>query len=394
MWRENCDVDLDVHIRPVSVPAPGGRRELDEVIGRIASTPLDRGRPLWEIHVAEGLEGGRVALITKIHHALADGLATANLLALAVEAPAEDPPLERDLAGADPEPTTREILRQALLDHATQARALPGLVGRTASGIRRLRTQRPATPSTSADVLKPPRTFLNRAVSSERSFSTLSLPLAEAKALGKELGITLNDVVLGVATGVMRHLLLEHDGHADSPIVASIAVGTDTSTRRITGNRIGALLVSLPVQLEDPADRFREASRAAQVAKEQYRLLGPELMQDWLEYVPPKPFERYSQRVSRLRQADTAPPRMNVVVSNVPGPRERLSIAGLPLSSFYSVGPLWEGCGLNMTVWSYVDQLNVTVLADRALLPGAHVVTELFLESFQEARLLADLPSG
>jgi len=289
MWLQNCEVDLDRHIRPVTVPAPGGRRELDQVIGEITSTPLDRSRPLWEIHVADGLAGNRVALVTKIHHALADGLATANLLARAVEHHSEEVLAEDEMSRPDPVPTTAQILRQAVADHGRQLAALPGLVGRTAAGVRRLRAEPPQRPLTTANVLRPVRTFLNRAVSAERSFGTLSLPLPQAKAISKKLGITLNDTILGVAAGAMRELLLQAEGRADDPLVASVPVGTDMSAERISGNRMGVMLASLPVQLTDPLDRCREASRAARVAKEQNRLLGPELMQDWLEYVHPGP---------------------------------------------------------------------------------------------------------
>jgi diacylglycerol O-acyltransferase len=386
MWLENCDLDLTYHIRPVAVPAPGGRRELDQVISEITSTPLDRAKPLWEIHVAAGLAGDRVALITKIHHALADGMATANLLARAVEHHSDEVLAEREMSRPDPMPSGAQILRQAAADHGRQLKALPGLIGDTAAGVRRLRTQRPARPASSANVLRPVRTFLNRAISAERSFATLSLPLAEAKAVGKRLEITLNDTILGIAAGAMRDVLLQVEGQANDPLVASVPVGTDSSLSRISGNKIGAMLVSVPVQLTDPVERCREAGRAAAVAKQQNRLLGPELMQNWLEYVPPKPFEWYSHRVSRRREADKARVQMNLVVSNVPGPREQLFIAGLPLGEFYSVGPLWEGCGLNMTIWSYVDQLNVSVLADRAILPEAHVITDAYGRAFEELR--------
>jgi diacylglycerol O-acyltransferase len=394
MWLENSEVDLEYHIRPVSVPAPGGRRELDQVIGTITSTPLDRSRPLWEIHVAEGLEGGRVALVTKIHHALADGLASANLLARAVEHHSDEVLAEREMTRPDPVPTTGQVLRQAALDHGSQLRALPGLIGRTAAGVRRLRADPPPRPPTSAKVLRPVRTFLNRAISGQRSFATVSLPLPEAKAVSKSLGITLNDTILGLAAGTMRELLLRVEGRADDPLVASVPTSTDTSAERISGNKIGAMLVSLPTQLTDPVERCQAASQAAQVAKEQNRLLGPELMQEWLAYVPPKPFERYSRYVSRRGRADRAAVRMNVVVSNVPGPREQVFVSGLPLSEFYSVGPLWEGCGLNITIWSYVDQLNMSVLADREILPEPHLVTEAFCRAFDELRHAVGLPGA
>ena len=138
MWLEDCDVDLDYHLRRVHVPSPGGRRALDDVISRVASTPLDRSRPLWEFHFAEGLEGDRYALIGKVHHALADGVASVNLLARAMDIVGDDQN-ERDLdAPADP-PSDGALLAEAGRDHVRQLRVLPGLLTAAAGGFARVR---------------------------------------------------------------------------------------------------------------------------------------------------------------------------------------------------------------------------------------------------------------
>ena len=142
MWLENCDVDLDYHLHRVQVPAPGGRRELDAVVGEVASTPLDRSRPLWEFHVAEGLSGGRFALIGKIHHALADGVASVNLLARAMDLK-DAPTDEQDNDEAGVTPTTASLLRAAGRDHIRQIAELPGLVSDAAKGFSRVRTAHP-----------------------------------------------------------------------------------------------------------------------------------------------------------------------------------------------------------------------------------------------------------
>src|SRR6201996_1082121 len=138
MWQEDCEVDLDYHLRKVHVPAPAGRTELDQVIGEVASTPLDRSRPLWEFHFAEGLAGGRSALIGKVHHALADGIASVNLLARAMDL--EDGPTdERDIDAAGVIPTTGDLLRAAGRDHVRQIAELPGLLRDATIGFTRVR---------------------------------------------------------------------------------------------------------------------------------------------------------------------------------------------------------------------------------------------------------------
>src|SRR5690242_21040863 len=138
MWRENCEVDLDYHVRPYRVDAPGGRRQLDEAVGRIASTPLDRSKPLWEMYFIEGLANGRIAVLGKIHHALADGVALANLLARGMDLQ-EGPQGDRDSYATEPAPTRGELMRSAFADHVRQIRRFPSVMRYTADGMRRVR---------------------------------------------------------------------------------------------------------------------------------------------------------------------------------------------------------------------------------------------------------------
>lgn len=197
MWLQNCDVDVDYHIRRVQVPAPGDRRELDRVIGDIASTPLDRHRPLWEFHFAEGLARGRCALIGKVHHALADGVASANLLARAMDqdgpSPSEPITTERCLP-----PSSSELLRAAGRDHLQQLAEMPGVVRQAVSGYRSLR-RRSRERGEQPDVARPlraPATFLNHVVSPARTYASETLPLKDAKHAAKHLQVTINDIVL------------------------------------------------------------------------------------------------------------------------------------------------------------------------------------------------------
>src|ERR1700757_2045790 len=211
MWVQNADIDLDYRLRRVRVPAPGGRRELDQVIGEVASTPLDRGRPLWEFHFAEGLAGDRFALIGKVHHALADGVASANLLARAMDL-SDATTDERDNDEAGVTPSTGDLLRAAARDHARQVAGLPALIRDAAVGLTRLRRrsrERGPHPDL-AEAFDAPPTFLNHVVSPRRRSASAPLPLADLKATAKALRMTLNDVVLTMAAGGLRKLLLAY----------------------------------------------------------------------------------------------------------------------------------------------------------------------------------------
>ncbi|KUI28742.1 diacylglycerol O-acyltransferase [Mycobacterium sp. IS-1742] len=383
VWRENVDIDFGYHVRQVRVPGPGGRRELDDLIGRIAGTALDRTRPLWELYYAEGLARNRVAVIGKVHHALADGVASANLMARAMEWPEADPGAGPD--GTVSPPSTAQLVLGAARDHARKLTELPAVVREGVQGIHRLRRrsrQRRENPDL-ARQFDPPPTFLNHKVSPNRSFASATLSLAEAKETSRHLGVTLNDLVLATAAGALRELLLAYDGRADAPIIASVPAATDTSRDRITGNALSTMLVSLPVHVDDPLEQVRLSSLAAGIAKENHDLLGPGTVGRWLEYVPPTALRTVFGWTSR-RQAPNA--LFNLIVSNVPGPRRRGRIAGAVVSEIYSVGPLAAGSAMNMTVWSYVDQLNVSVLSDGETLADTHEATDAVVRSFARIR--------
>jgi diacylglycerol O-acyltransferase / wax synthase len=383
MWQENCEVDLDYHLRRVRIPAPGGRRELDRVIGEVASTPLDRSHPLWEFHFAEGLSGGRFALIGKVHHALADGIASVNLLARAMDL--EDGVTdERDNDEAGVAASAADLLRAAARDHARQVADLPRLLKDAAVGLTRVRRrsrERGRHPDM-ADAFNAPPTFLNHVVSPQRRFASATLPMADIKATAKALGITINDLILTTAAGGLRKLLLAYDGAADRPIIASVPTATDKSDR-ITGNEISGLMISLPVHVVDPTERARLVALATRIAKEDHEILGPQLYGRMMAYLPtaiaPAAFKWLGRR-------DAPNKLMNVAVSSVVGPRERGHFGGAAVSEIYSTGVLSPGAPVNITVWSYVDQLGVAVLTDDKTFNDPHEATDALSAAFAELR--------
>jgi diacylglycerol O-acyltransferase / wax synthase len=390
MWLENCEVDLDYHLRAVRVPAPGGRRELDQVVGEIASRPLDRTRPLWEFYFADGLAGDRVAIIGKVHHALADGVASANLMARALDTSA---PEEREPDIADQPPSPGYLLRAARRDHLRQLAELPQLIRETGAGVARVRrrAQERGEQHAFARRFHAPATFLNHVTPPARRFATATLSLTDFKQTGKHLGVTINDLVLSTASGALRELMLRYDGRADRPLVASVPVSVSTSPHRLSGNEVSGISVSLPVNVGDPLKRVRLTRMSAQIVKEELQLLGPSLIPRWAAYLPPAvapPAFRYlAGRDSRHRA-------LNVTISNVAGPREQIRLAGAVLSEIYSVGPLVSGAGMNITVWSYADQLNVSVLTDDLTLTDPHEATDALIHAFSEIRVAAGFPAA
>jgi WS/DGAT/MGAT family acyltransferase len=256
------------------------------------------------------------------------------------------------------------------------------------SGARRVRRrarERVEQPQL-ARLLHAPPTFMNHLVSPARTFATATLSMGQVKQTSKRLRITINDMVMSMVAGALRELMLRYDGDAEQPIIASVPASTDRSPNRISGNELGGMVVSLPTHIGDPLERVRLASLATGIAKENNELFGPELYGRLITYLPPfvapPAFRWLARRDARNRL-------FNVPVSNVAGPRTRGHLAGVPVSEIYSAGPLIAGCGINITVWSYVDQLNVSVIADDCTLNDVHEVTDAVVHAFGEIRSAA-----
>jgi len=368
LWISDREIDPARHFFRVAVPTPGGMRELEQVIGQIISVPLDRSVPLWELHVCEGLEGGRIAVVCKLHHAVADGNAANNLLANAtgVLTPSGA------TAVLEKTPSRARLFRAALFEGTKQAILLPALVARTVSsllGVFRLRRDLDASPP--RPILDTPRTPFNGALASRRNFATCTLSLDEIKAVKNAQGVSLNDVVLGVVSGALRRWLISRGELPRKSLTAGVPVGVDTPGQapRLSGNRVSNMFTTLATDEPDPHERLRVISKVTDAAKLQQKTLGPNILIDWTQFTPPGGFGAIMRLYSRLGAASWHPAPFNVVVSNVAGPREELVMGDFTLVDLFSVGPLIEGIGLNVTVWSYQDRMNVTVLSCPDLVP-------------------------
>jgi len=214
------------------------------------------------------------------------------------------------------------------------------------------------------------------------------LPFAEAKQVTRQLGCTVNDLVLAMSAGAVRELRLRYDGSSDARLVAMVPVCLDSSPGRVAGNNFTQIAVALPADVDDPLHRVKHSHDAAMVAKQLHTLQGPELWTRWFAYMPPGLASMLSGWMARTNSHNKM---QNLVISNVPGPRELVTVAGTKVAEFYSVGPLVAGSGLNITVWSYADQLNISVLTDAATLTDAHEVTEAMIWEFAEIRSAAGI---
>ncbi len=363
VWIQDPDFDLSNHIRVTRVAEPGGREQMDETISRIASIPLDRGRPLWEVWLLDGLADDRIAAVVKVHHAVADGMAAAQLLNNALAGTPGPRPAEPDPWAPEQVPGAARLLADALRDHLRGIARLPGLVVRTVFGLRRaLRWLRKPPVQLQWPLRDTPRTPLNGSLSPERSFASASISRAEVDRVRRAYGVTVTGLVVALVSGSLRLYLARRGALPRRSLLASIPVSVGEG-ERLAGNRLSNLIVSLCTRIDDPVRRLRAIHASLAASKDVHALLGEELLGEWSEYAPPGPWRLGVRQMARMRMADRHAPPINVIVSSVPGPREPLYWNEQPMLELYSVGPILEGVGLNVTTWSYGDTLGVVALS-------------------------------
>lgn len=372
LWIRDPHFDPIHHIRRVGCPAPHGVHELADLSARILSTPLDRSRPLWEVWVVEGLSQGRFALVAKIHHAIADGMTGASLLASMFHVSPEAPkplPIE---APDEPSrlPSEFELIQEALSSRIKKRRDFAGLVRKTSHAFQEFYARRKSGEHrTGATFLDAPRTPWNAPITAQRSAAFARMSQADMKALRKLHGATSNDIVLALCSSILRQYLSARSALPDDPLVAACPIAVRGADKK-AGNHISALFTSLATNIEDPIERLRVIRESMRGAKEEHRLLGSEMVSSWAELMSPNLFSSAARMYTKYRIAERHRPLYNVAISNVPGPRVPLYLAGAKLMAAYPLGPIVEGVGLNITVMTYADQVDFGFLAARNLFPN------------------------
>ena len=390
VWVDDPDFELDDHLSRASLPSPGGQAELDAFVAGVMSRQLDPDRPLWEMHVVEGLEEDRTALIAKVHHAILDGVSGASVLAAFLDlnprSRVTQLPPEWDPA---PLPSNTQMLRHAASSLARQ----PGdTLSTLQAGVEAVadlgmhnrelvdRGEQPPPGFFAA-----PRTSFNGAVSNRKRFASLSVPLEDVKLVGRVFEATVNDVILAVVSGGLRRLLEARGEAAEQSMVAMVPVSTRPEGQgEALGNQVSGMLVSLASDVGNPVLRLDAISESARVAKEQERLHRGRFLGDLAQIALPALATRLARAMAGTRLFDKVRPPFNVTVSSVRGPDFSLFCAGSRVADMYPVGPIAEGIGVNVTVFSYLDRVQFGLLACRRLLPELGEVASYFDDALGE----------
>lgn len=419
-WIEDPDFDLEFHLRETAVPAPGSTAQLAALTARLIARPLDRNHPLWECYVIDGLADDCFAVLTKIHHATVDGAAGAELMTIFYDyeprppdsyPPSPVPPgekapspaqvLSKVVLGSVGKPgkfvrlqvrTLRAVgemtRNRGLTGLADLARTIPNPIGaRIAARSRRDGDSLAPVPESAA-----PATPFNGALSPHRRVALRSIPLAQVKAIKAAAGATVNDVVMAACAGGLRRYLLKHDALPDRPLVAMVPVSIRTGSEADPWtNRVSGLFTIMATTSADPLERLHQMQRIMGDAKDRFTLLPATALVDYADFAPPALAIRAASLAGRLRIADRLNPPVNLVVSNVPGPRHPLYLDDARMLSYYPVSTIVDGVGLNITVQSYCDTMDFALVAGRELVPDLDDLADLVIDEFHELAQAAGL---
>jgi diacylglycerol O-acyltransferase / wax synthase len=394
-WVDDQTFDIDYHMHRAALPSPGGAQELAQFVGDVCSRQLDRAKPLWEMHIVEGLEHGRVAMVSKIHHSTIDGVSGAELLAQLFDLEAD--PAPRDVPPApvsrDAVPSDLHLITMALSARLAAPLDITRLAWRTGhSMLKVFRVRRSSEDTKGALPLTTPRTSLNAAITPHRRMAFATISLDDVKELKNALGTTVNDVILALCTGALRRYLMDQDELPEDPLVATVPVSVHPgATQRRGANKVGAMFVSLPCGVDDPLEQVEIIRSVTKGAKTEHNALGADVLLNWAEHATPTVFSVAARTYTRLRLADRHRPIQSLVISNVPGPDIPLYMGGAEIVAAFPLGPVMDGAGLNITVMSYRGVLNWGLLACAESVPGLADIANAIPEALAELRTAAGL---
>ena len=385
-WVDDPTFNISYHVRATALPPPGGEEQLRALAGRVFSQRLDRDKPLWEVWLVEGLDGGRFALLSKTHHALVDGVSGADLMTVLFDmTPDPAPPAEPAQKWQPrPLPSSSQLLAEALLERSTQ----PGEIVRSVRAAFRGPRQFAGNTLEAAGglgalargTLRPaPASPYNGSIGPHRRFTWVRVHLDDIKAIKNSLGGTVNDVVLATVTGSLRrHLHARGVPTQDLTLRAMVPVSVRSDLEQgALGNRVAAMMAPLPVWCENPTVRLDVVSDAMGRLKSSGQAVGAEVLTRIGGFAPPTIMAQATRIGARQRA-------FNLVVTNVPGPQFPLYVQGKELLDVFPMVPLAMNQRLGIALMSYNGAINFGLIGDYDSMPDLEDVARGLAESLEE----------
>jgi WS/DGAT/MGAT family acyltransferase len=387
VWVDDSEFDISYHVRRSALPRPGTETQLKELVGRLQSRQLDRKRPLWELYLVEGLEGGRMAIVTKTHHAMVDGVSAVDIGTVILDStpePRETPP---DTWHPAREPSKLELVAGAVADYAKRPTAIldtarAGVADAKATGSKLLTAAGGIVSAAQAAAKAAPSTPLNVPIGEQRRFGMARTDLDDYKRVRKAHGGTVNDVVLATVAGALRAWLLTRNEAVTtaSTVRAMVPVSVRSEDQKgALGNRVSSYFVDLPVGEPSAVLRLQQVSYAMQAHKESGAALGADALVQLSGFAPP------TIHSLGARVANGFTKRLfNLVVTNVPGPQFALYAAGAQMLECFPVVPLAKNQAVTVGLTSYNGGVYYGLNADRDAMHDVDVLAACIEESLAE----------
>jgi len=386
VWVQADDVDLKYHVQRVVLPRPGTQAQLEQCVGRLHSILLDRSRPLWMVYIIEGLRSGQAAYYTKIHHALLDGQAAVMLARVLFDLTPRGKRVSTAVASHGEHPGLGTLATAAVKHDAAQylkfVRTLPAIV-RTLTGLRSGADGKSSAQSAGTSLFAP-RTPLNVAITGDRGFAGVSIPLDEIKAVAAAHDAKINDVVMAICSGALRRYLLDHGGLPGEPLLAAVPIslrepGNTEYTTQATMTRI-----SLATNIANPVRRLRAIRDAATAAKSATGRAKAILPTDFPSFGMPWILHWLASIYERAMLGNLIPPLANVVISNVAGPQVPLYFVGARMTGYWPLSIVHHGLGVNVTVESYAGAMGFGITTAHGAVSDPRRIAEHLLAAHAE----------
>jgi diacylglycerol O-acyltransferase len=398
VWVEDEDIDLEHHIRHITLPKPGSNTQLQQYVARLHSTLLDRSRPLWEFFVIDGLRSGEVALYIKVHHARLDGQAGVALGRAIFDTTPEGRTIK------PPRPRARRNQYQLGV-----AELLSAALSNTAQQVVKLIKTLPAMGRAAATLLLPekdedgrrhwslprnlnflaPRTAFNVAITNQRRFAARTVPLAEVKEIAKRSGVSLNDVVMATVAGGLREYFIGHRELPERPLSAAVPVSLRAAGDESANNQVSMVTMTLATDVADPMQRLKAIAAGSADTKTKLGRVKTAIPTDFPMLAAPWLMSGLASLFGRSRLANVLPPVANLVISNVPGIQQQLYFAGARIVSYYPVSIPAHGMALNVTVQSYNGRLDYGLIGCRRAVPDIMDLADALLAEHRKLLALA-----
>jgi len=357
-WVDAPDFDLDQHLSSHRLPSPGTPAQLLALVARLHAQPLERSRPLWALHVIEGLADGDVAVFSRLHHALLDGQGAVALARALL-----------DIAPGVPIPATEAAPAGPRQPAASKASAFARVSSALLGLPQTLREAWSAAPdmidSLRDSVMLAPRTPFNVQVGPGRRLAVGSVPLADLRRIAKGFGVSLNDVVMALCGAALRDYLLRHKALPRASLVAAMPISLRAGGDGAANNQVSMAQCALRTELADPVARLLAIAASTRRIKQQVGLLRDFIPTDFPGLAAPLWASGLSRVWARGHLAEKLPALANLVISNVPGAPIPLYLAGARLRASYPVSIVTHGLALNITVQTYAGQLDIGIVSDR-----------------------------